>query len=133
MKSIKSILPSNLNKNIQNQKKNSSTFWFAKTNNRGYKQLYLRRNHTESYLHGKSDHSASLKKCILYSEILHIKKICSTNSEFERNCKVLQKEVRTHASSIETEIKIIKTSRKERIDNIKNNTESSSVTNDGDT
>ena len=39
----------------------------------------------------------------------------------------------THSSSIEIKIKIIKTSRKERIDNIKNNTESSSVTNDGDT
>ena len=43
IKSIKGILTLNLIKNIQSQKNNSSAFWFTKMNNRGYKQLYLRR------------------------------------------------------------------------------------------
>ena len=41
MKSIKSILPLNLIKSIQNWKYNSSTFYFTKMNNRVYTKLYL--------------------------------------------------------------------------------------------
>ena len=51
------------------------------------------------------------KKIYRPSQILRVKRICSTNSEFERNCKVLQEQFRKRgfdSSSIETEIKKIK-------------------------
>ena len=47
----------------------------------------------------------------MYSQILRVKRICSTNTKFERNCKVLQEQFikRGYDSSlIENEIKKIK-------------------------
>ena len=65
-------------------------------------QITLCKKNTDkqSYFHVKSNHPVSLKKRIPSSQILRVKRICSTNSEFERKCKVLQeqlkKEVMTH-------------------------------------
>ena len=50
----------------------------------------------------------SLKKSIPSSQILGIKRICSTNSEFERNCKVLHEQFTKRgydSSLIETKTK----------------------------
>ena len=52
--------------------------------------LFKKKTDRESCLHPESDYPASLKKSIPYSQILCVKRICSTNSEFECNCKVLQ-------------------------------------------
>ena len=76
-------------------------------------QTTLSKNNTDrqSYLHAKSDHPVSLRKSIPYSQILRVKRISSTNSEFERNCKVLQEQfVKSgyDSSSIENEIKKMK-------------------------
>ena len=46
--------------------------------------LFRKKTDRQSYLRAKTDHSASLKKSIPYSQILRGKRICSTNSEFER-------------------------------------------------
>ena len=67
-------------------------------------QITLCKKNTDkqSYLHAKSNHSVSLKKSIPSCQMLRVKRICSTNSEFECNCKDcksnLQKEVMTHLS-----------------------------------
>ena len=76
-------------------------------------QITLCKKNTDkqSYLHAKSNHPVSLKKSIPSSQILRVKRICSTNSEFERNCKVLQVQFTKRgydSSLIETEIKKIK-------------------------
>ena len=57
-------------------------------------QITLLKNKTdgESYLNVKSDHLPPLKKSIPYIHVLRVKKICSTTSEFERNCEVLQEQ-----------------------------------------
>ena len=65
----------------------------------------------QSYLHAKSNHPVSLKKSIPSSQILRVKRICSTNSEFERNRKVLHEQFTKRgydSSSIETKIKKIR-------------------------
>ena len=51
--------------------------------------LFKKKTERQFYLHAKTDHSASLKESIPYSQILCTKSICSTNSKFERNCKIL--------------------------------------------
>ena len=47
--------------------------------------LSKKKKDIQTYLHAKSDYPASLKKIITHSEILHVKRICSTNREFKRN------------------------------------------------
>ena len=72
----------------------------------------------QSYLHAKSDHPASLKKSIPYSQILRVKRICSTKGEYECSYKVLQEQFTKRgydSSSIETEIKIKLLDRKDRL------------------
>ena len=77
----------------------------------------------------------SLKKSFPYSQILCVKRICSTSSEFKCNCKTLQYQfIKSGYDSylIETEIKEIKLlDRKEWLIS-KSNTESWSVTTDSD-
>ena len=73
--------------------------------------LFKKNTNRQSYRHAKSDHPVSLKKSIPYSQILRVKRICSTNSEFERNCKVLQEQFTKRgcdSSPIKTEIKKVK-------------------------
>ena len=101
----KNILQLNLIKNIQNRKENSSTFWFTRMSNRGYKQFYLNRhgiNFIQSYI------PTSLKK--LYSIVKLLPAFFATNSVFELSCKVLQKQFTTRdydRSSMGAEIEIL--------------------------
>ena len=65
----------------------------------------------QSYLHAKSNHPVSLKESIPSCQMLRVERICSTNSEFERNCKALQEQFTKRgydSSLIGTEIKKIK-------------------------
>ena len=137
MKSIKSILPLNLIKNNQNkgteeelknffnevykthssiefdQKYSKSKIEFLEVlvykdeRQRLQTTLFKKKADRQSYVRAKTDRSTSLKKSIPYSQILRVKRVCSKNSEFERNCKVLQ-ELFTkrgyESSSIETQI-----------------------------
>ena len=41
--------------------------------------LSKKKTDIQTYLHAKSDHPASLKKIIMHSEKLHVKRICLTN------------------------------------------------------
>ena len=52
----------------------------------------FKKKQTQSYLHPKFDNPALLKKSILYSQILCVKRIHSTNCEFECSYKVLQEQ-----------------------------------------
>ena len=45
----------------------------------------------QTYLHAQSNHPKSLKDSILYSQALPIKAICSTTSEFNKNCEIITK------------------------------------------
>ena len=60
---------------------------------KGYKQLHLKRMQTHNliFMYNPTTQRHS-KKSIPYSQILPVKRICSANSEFERNCKVLQEQ-----------------------------------------
>ena len=43
----------------------------------------------QTYLHAQSNHRKSLKNSIPYSQALRIKTICSTTSEFNKNCDII--------------------------------------------
>ena len=45
--------------------------------------IFKKKIDRQSYLQAKSDNSSSHKKYIPYSEILRVKRFCSTNSKFE--------------------------------------------------
>ena len=45
----------------------------------------------QTYLHAQSNHPKSLKDSIPYSQGLHIKTVCSTTSEFNKNCDIITK------------------------------------------
>ena len=45
----------------------------------------------QAYLHAKSNYRKSLKDSIPYSQAIRIKTICSTTSEFNKNCDVITK------------------------------------------
>ena len=64
----------------------------------------------QSYLHAKCDHPASLQKSIAYSQILRVKRICSTKQFTKRGYDL---------SSIETEIKKIKLLDRKRLPTLK--------------
>ena len=52
-------------------------------NNELQTTLYKKATNRQSYLHASSEHPRSLKENISYRQILHVKRICSRNSEFE--------------------------------------------------
>ena len=73
--------------------------------------LYKKPNDHQSYLHAKSEHPKSLKNSIAYSQTLRIRRICSTDSEFNKHSKLLLnnfKERGYHTSYIKDQIKDIK-------------------------
>ena len=45
----------------------------------------------QTYLHEQSNHPKSLKDIIPYSQALRIQTICSTTSEFKKNCDIIAK------------------------------------------
>ena len=61
-----------------------------KSKNTKFRQRYSVNQQT--YLHAQSNHPKSLKDSIPYSQALHIcSTICSTNSEFNKNCEIITK------------------------------------------
>ena len=51
--------------------------------------LYKKPDYHHTYLHSISEHPKSLKNSIAYSQTLRIRKICSTDSEFNKHSKAM--------------------------------------------
>ena len=67
------------------------TLVYIDNNNKLQPTLYKNFTDHQNYLHSKLEHSYSLKKRIAYSQVLRIKRICSTQNEFEKHsCNLLQ-------------------------------------------
>ena len=52
--------------------------------------LYGKPTDQQPFLHAKSEHPRSLKSSILYSQALRLKTICSTATEFDKNCAIIK-------------------------------------------
>ena len=52
-------------------------------------KLYRKETDRPSYLHKRSEHPRSLKQSIPYSQALRIKRICSTQKDYESSCQEL--------------------------------------------
>ena len=61
------------------------TLVYINSNNRLQTTLYKKPTDCQNYLHAKSAHPFSLKKGILYSQALRIKRICSTFEEYRKH------------------------------------------------
>ena len=59
-------------------------------NNNIQTTLYRKPTDQQAFLHGKSEHPRSLKSSIPCSQALRIKTICSTTSEFDKNCAIIK-------------------------------------------
>ena len=57
---------------------------YIDNNNKLQATLYKKPTDRQKYLHSKSEHPYSLKKSIACSQALRIKRICSTQNEFEK-------------------------------------------------
>ena len=53
--------------------------------------IFHRPTNQQTYLHAQSNRPKSLKDSIPYSQTLRIKTICSTTSEFNKNCDIITK------------------------------------------
>ena len=53
-------------------------------------KLYRKESDRLAYLHRKSEHSESLKRSIPFSQALRLRRICSTNNEFQDSCDKLR-------------------------------------------
>ena len=49
-------------------------------------KLYRKESDRQAYLHRKSEHPESLKRSIPFSQALRLRRICSTNNEFQDSC-----------------------------------------------
>ena len=61
------------------------TLVYIDSNNRLQTTLYKKPTDCQNYLHAKSAHLFSLKKSMLYSQALTIKRICSTFEEYRKH------------------------------------------------
>ena len=52
--------------------------------------LYPKATNQQAFLHAKSEYSRYLKSSIGYSEALRLKTICSTSTEFDKNCAAIK-------------------------------------------
>ena len=52
--------------------------------------LYCKSTGQQAFLHAKSEHPRSLKTRIPYSQALRLKTICSTSTEFDKNCAIIK-------------------------------------------
>ena len=74
--------------------------------------LYRKKTNRQNFLHKQSEHPHSLKKSIPYSQTLRIKRICSTKSDFEKQCYDLkEKFIQRGYSATEVQEQINKASR----------------------
>ena len=53
--------------------------------------IFCKPTDQQTHLHAQSNHLKSLKYSIPYSQALHIKTVCSTTSEFNKNCDIITK------------------------------------------
>ena len=61
-----------------------------KTNNQLITDLYIKPTDTHRYLHGSSCHVYHFEKSIPYSQALHLNRICSENSSYNKHCNDLE-------------------------------------------
>ena len=66
------------------------TLIYIDKNNTLQKTLYRKPTDQQAYFHAPSDHPKSLKKSIPYSQVLRIKIICSTLTEYKKHCAILK-------------------------------------------
>ena len=53
-------------------------------------KLYRKESDRQAYLQRKSEHPESLKRSIPFSQALRLRRICSTNNEFQDSCDKLR-------------------------------------------
>ena len=59
-------------------------------NNKLQTTLYKKPTDRQSYLHANLEHPRSLKESVPYTQALRVKRICSTNSEFEAHINTIK-------------------------------------------
>ena len=59
-------------------------------NNNIQTTLYRKPTDQQAFLQAKSEHRRSLKSSISYSQALRLKTICSTSTEFDKNCAIIK-------------------------------------------
>ena len=59
-------------------------------NNNIQTTLHRKPTDQQAFLHAKSEHPRSLKGSIPYSQDLRLKTICSTSTEFDKNCPIIK-------------------------------------------
>ena len=59
-------------------------------NNNIQTTLYRKPTDQQAFLHAKSEHPRSLKNSIPYGQALRLKTICSTSTEFDKNCAIIK-------------------------------------------
>ena len=52
--------------------------------------LYRKPTDQQASLHAKSEHPRSLKSSVPYSQAVRLKTICSTTTEFDKNCAIIK-------------------------------------------
>ena len=70
------------------------TLVYIDNNNKLQATLYKKPTDCQNYLYSKSEHPYSLKKSIAYSQALRIKRICSTQNEFEKHSSNLLEQLK---------------------------------------
>ena len=55
-----------------------------------WKPIDSKESDRQGYLHRKSEHLESLKQSIPFAQALRIRRICSTNNEFQDSCDTLR-------------------------------------------
>ena len=70
------------------------TLVYMDNNNKLQTTLYKKPTDRQNYFHSKSEHPYSLKKSIAYSQALPIKRICSTQNEFEKHSRNLLQQLK---------------------------------------
>ena len=64
------------------------TILYKDENNNTKITLYWKPTHQQPFLHAKSKYPRSLKSSITYKEDLRLITICSTTTEFDKNCAI---------------------------------------------
>ena len=59
-------------------------------NNKLYTKIYRKETNRQNFLHINSEHPISLKNSILYSQVLRVKRTCSTIENFKFYCSELK-------------------------------------------
>ena len=65
---------------------------YKDVNNNTQTTLYRKLSDQQAFLHAKSEHIRSLKSSIPYSQVLRLKTICFTSTEFHKNCAIIKQE-----------------------------------------